>query len=215
LRVLGPDVGGGFGAKSSFGVEEALIVWLARRLGTPVRWTETRSESMVALPHGRGQRLELTLGGTRDGKLLAYRVDILQDAGAYPGLSAFLPNLTGLLASGVYVIPRIEVEGSAVVTNTTPMSAFRGAGRPEAAQSIERMVDIFAAEIGMDPVEVRRRNFIPKDAFPYTTASGATYDSGDYESALDLRCAPPATRSCAPNSVTAARRAPRRSSGSA
>jgi len=186
LRVIAPDVGGGFGAKSAFGVEEALIVWLARRLGTPVRWTETRSESMVALPHGRGQRLELALGGMRDGKVLAYRFDILQDAGAYPGVGAFLPNLTGLLASGVYAIPRIEVEGRSVVTNTTPMTTFRGAGRPEAAQAIERMLDLFAAEIGMDPVEVRRRNFIPKDAFPYTTASGATYDSGDYESALDL-----------------------------
>jgi aerobic carbon-monoxide dehydrogenase large subunit len=186
LHVIAPDVGGGFGAKSAFGVEEAIVVWLARRLGTPVRWTETRSESMVALPHGRGQRLELMLGGTRDGKVLAYRFDILQDAGAYPGIGAFLPNLTGLLASGVYAIPRIEIEGRSVVTNTTPMTTFRGAGRPEAAQAIERMLDLFAAEIGMDPVEVRRRNFISKDAFPYTTASGATYDSGDYESALDL-----------------------------
>ena len=91
LRVIAPDVGGGFGAKSSFGVEEAIVVWLARELGKPVRWTETRSESMIALPHGRGQRLELALGGTRDGEILAYRLDILQDAGAYPGLSAFLP----------------------------------------------------------------------------------------------------------------------------
>jgi carbon-monoxide dehydrogenase large subunit len=186
LHVIAPDVGGGFGAKSQFGVEEALVVWLARRLGRPVRWTETRSESMVALPHGRGQHLELTLGGTRDGKVLAYRMDILQDAGAYPLVAAFLPNLTGLLASGVYAIPRIEVQGRAVVTNTTPMTTFRGAGRPEASQAIERMLDLFAAEIGMDPAEVRRRNFIPKDAFPYKTASGATYDSGDYQGALDL-----------------------------
>ncbi len=186
LRVIAPDVGGGFGAKSAFGAEEALIVWLARHLGTPVRWTETRSESMVALPHGRGQRLEATLGGTRDGKVLAYRLDILQDAGAYPGIGAFLPNLTGLLASGVYAIPKIEVEGRAIVTNTTPMTTFRGAGRPEAAQAIERMIDLFAGEIGMDPAEVRRKNFIPKDEFPYQTASGATYDSADYESALDL-----------------------------
>ena len=186
LRVIAPDVGGGFGAKSAFGAEEALIVWLARRLGTPVRWTETRSESMIALPHGRGQRLELKLGGTRDGKLLAYRIDILADAGAYPGVGAYLPNLTGLLSSGVYAIPRIEVEGLSVVTNTTPMTTIRGAGRPEAAQAIERMVDLFAAEIGMDPAELRRKNFIAKDAFPYQTASGAMYDSGDYEGALDL-----------------------------
>ena len=151
LRVIAPDVGGGFGAKSAFGPEETLIVWLARHLGKPVRWTETRSESMIALPHGRGQRLELTLGGTSDGKLLAYRIDILADAGAYPGVGAFLPNLTGLLSSGVYAIPRIEVDGLSVVTNTTPMTTIRGAGRPEAAQAIERMVDLFAAEIGMDP----------------------------------------------------------------
>jgi aerobic carbon-monoxide dehydrogenase large subunit len=186
LHVIAPDVGGGFGAKSAFGAEELLVVWLARRLGRPVRWTESRSESMIALPHGRAQHLELTLGGTRDGKVLAYRFDILQDAGAYPSLGAFLPNLTGLLASGVYAIPRIEVDGRAVVTNTTPTTTFRGAGRPEAAQAIEHMIDRFAAEVGIDPVEVRRKNFIPKDAFPYQTAAGATYDSADYEAALDL-----------------------------
>ena len=143
LRVIAPDVGGGFGAKSAFSAEEALVVWLARHLGEPVRWTETRSESMIALPQGRGQHLEVTLGGTRDGKLLAYRLDIIQDAGAYPGVSAFLPNLTALLASGVYAIPRIEVEGVSVVTNTTPMTTFRGAGRPEAAQAIERVLDVY------------------------------------------------------------------------
>jgi aerobic carbon-monoxide dehydrogenase large subunit len=186
FRVIAPDVGGGFGAKSAFGAEEAIVVWLARELGKPVRWTETRSESMTTLPHGRGQRLELALGGTRDGKLLAYRMDILQDAGAYPGVTAFLPNLTALLASGVYAIPSIEVDGVSVVTNTAPLTTVRGAGRPEASQAIERMVDLFAAEIGMDPVDVRRRNFIPKDAFPYKTASGADYDSADYEAALEL-----------------------------
>jgi carbon-monoxide dehydrogenase large subunit len=185
IRVISPDVGGGFGAKM-LGVEDVLVVWLARRLGRPVRWTETRSENMVALPHGRAQRIEYTLGGTRDGKLLAYRLDVLQDSGAYPLLGAFLPNLTSLMSSGVYAIPRIEFEGRSVVTNTTPITSFRGAGRPEATQAIERALDAFAAEIGMDPVEVRRRNFIPKDAFPYTTASHATYDCGDYEGALDL-----------------------------
>jgi aerobic carbon-monoxide dehydrogenase large subunit len=186
FRVIAPDVGGGFGAKSAFGAEETIVVWLARELGQPVRWTETRSESMTTLPHGRGQRLELALGGTRDGKLLAYRMDILQDAGAYPGVTAFLPNLTALLASGVYAIPSIEVDGVSVVTNTAPLTTVRGAGRPEASQAIERMVDLFAAEIGMDPVEVRRTNFIPKDAFPYKTATGAEYDSADYEAALEL-----------------------------
>jgi aerobic carbon-monoxide dehydrogenase large subunit len=185
VRVIAPDVGGGFGAKM-LNAEEVLVVWLARRLGRPVRWTETRSESMVALPHGRAARLEFTIGGTRNGEVLAYRLAGLQDSGAYPVLGAFLPNLTGLMASGVYAIPRIEFESRSVVTNTTPISAFRGAGRPEAAQAIERAIDMFAAELGMDPAEVRRKNFIPKDAFPHTTVTHAAYDSGDYEGALDL-----------------------------
>jgi aerobic carbon-monoxide dehydrogenase large subunit len=185
IRVIGPDVGGGFGAKT-LNVEEVLVVWLARRLGRPVRWTETRSESMVALPHGRAARLQFTLGGMRDGKVLAYRLDVLQDCGAYAALGAFLPTLTGLMASGVYAIPRIEFESCSVVTNTTPISAFRGAGRPEAAQVIERAIDTFAAELGLDPAEVRRRNFIPADAFPHKTASHAVYDSGDYGGALEL-----------------------------
>jgi carbon-monoxide dehydrogenase large subunit len=185
VRVVGPDVGGGFGAKT-LNVEEVLVAWLARRLGRPVRWTETRSESMVALPHGRAARLEFTLGGTRDGKVLAYRLEILQDCGAYASVGAVLPGLTGLMASGVYAIPRIEFESRSVITNTTPVSAFRGAGRPEASQAIERAIDTFAAELGMDPAEVRRRNFIPANAFPHTTASHAVYDSGDYEGALEL-----------------------------
>jgi carbon-monoxide dehydrogenase large subunit len=185
VHLVSPDVGGAFGAKF-LGVEELLVAWLARRLGRPVRWTETRSESMVSLAHGRAQWMDFTLGGTKDGTLLAYRLELLQDGGAYPMIGCFLPNLTALLSSGVYAIPRIEIGGRSVVTNTTPITNFRGAGRPEACQALERALDLFAAEIGMDPAEVRRRNFIAKDAFPYTTASGATYDSGDYEAALDL-----------------------------
>ncbi|HEX7525975.1 MAG TPA: molybdopterin cofactor-binding domain-containing protein, partial [Gaiellaceae bacterium] len=185
VRVIAPDVGGGFGAKM-LSVEELLIVWLARKVGKPVRWTETRSESMVALSHGRAQHQSYTIGGTRDGKVLAYRLEALQDCGAYPVLGAFLPNLTGLMASGVYAIPRIEFAGRSVVTNTTPISAFRGAGRPEATQAIERALDAFAAELELDPIEVRRTNLIPKDAFPHTTVTHAAYDSGDYEGALDL-----------------------------
>ena len=185
VRVIAPDVGGGFGAKM-LNAEELLVVWLARKLGRPVRWTETRSESMIALPHGRAQRLDFTIGGTRDGKVLAYRLESLQDSGAYPALGAFLPNLTALMASGVYDIPRIEFEGRSVVTNTTPISAFRGAGRPEATQAIERAIDTFAAELELDPAEVRRRNFISKDSFPHTTVTHAAYDSGDYEGALEL-----------------------------
>jgi CO/xanthine dehydrogenase Mo-binding subunit len=118
--------------------------------------------------------------------VLAYRLDVLADAGAYPVLGAYLPNLTALMASAVYAIPKIEVETRSVVTNTTSTTALRGAGRPEATQAIERALDLFAAEAGLDAAEVRRANFIAKDAFPYTTSTGATYDSGDYEGALDL-----------------------------
>ena len=148
VRVIAPDVGGGFGAKM-INPEEILTAWLARKLGRPMRWTETRSESMVALPHGRAEKLDFTIGGTKDGKVLAYRLEALQDTGAYPGLGAFLPNLTALMSSGVYDIPTIEFEGISVVTETTPISAFRGAGR-RASQAIERAFDMFAAEIGMD-----------------------------------------------------------------
>jgi carbon-monoxide dehydrogenase large subunit len=185
IRVIAPDVGGGFGAKM-LSVEEILVVWLARRLERPLRWTETRSESMVALNHGRGQELTFTLGADRDGKVAAFRLEILADVGAYPGLGAFLPNLTGLMSSGVYAIPTIETSSRAFVTNTTPIAAFRGAGRPEATQAIERAMDVLGVELQLDPAEIRRRNFIPKDAFPYVTASHGAYDSGDYEGALDL-----------------------------
>jgi carbon-monoxide dehydrogenase large subunit len=141
---------------------------------------------MVAMVQGRAAELEFTIGGSRDGDIQAYRLDILQDAGAYPFLGAFLPNFTALMASGVYAIPKIEVDAVSVVTTTTPTGAFRGAGRPEAAQAIERALDTFAAELGLDPAEVRRRNFIPPDAFPHKTASGARYDCGDYGAALGL-----------------------------
>ncbi len=185
IRVIAPDVGGGFGAKM-LSPEDVLVAWLARRTGRPVRWTETRSESMVALTHGRGQVMEFTIGGSRDGTVQAYRLSVVQDAGAYPAIGSFLPNLTKLMASGVYAIPKIEFEGVSVVTNTSPIGAFRGAGRPEATQAIERAMDMFAAEIGADPAEVRRRNFIPNDAFPHVTVTGAPYDIGDYGRALDL-----------------------------
>jgi aerobic carbon-monoxide dehydrogenase large subunit len=185
VRVVGPDVGGGFGAKG-LSTEDILVAWLARKLRRPVRWTETRSENMVAMHHGRGQILDFTIGGSRNGDVLAYRLAILQDVGAYPGLAAFLPHLTAMMASGVYRIPKIELDVTAVATNTTPVGPFRGAGRPEATQAIERAIDMFAAEIDMDPAEVRRRNFIAPDAFPFTTASGATYDTGDYARALDM-----------------------------
>ena len=185
VRVVAPDVGGGFGAKGAR-VEDVLVAYLARATGRPVRWTETRSENMVALQPGRAMVLDFELGATREGVVEALKLDILADAGAYPGLGAFLPNLTALMASGVYKIPKIEADIRAVVTNTTPTGPVRGAGRPEASQMLERAIDLLAAELKLDPAEVRRRNFIPNDAFPYTTASGAHYDIGDYGGALDL-----------------------------
>jgi carbon-monoxide dehydrogenase large subunit len=185
VRVVAPDVGGGFGSKG-LAVEDVIVARLAQLLGAPVRWTETRSESMVTLRHGRAQILDFSLGGGRDGELQAYRLGVVQDAGAYAFLAPFLPAMTGLMASGVYRIPRVEYTARTVLTNTTPVGPFRGAGRPEATQALERAIDLYAAEIDLDPVEIRRRNFIPKDAFPHTTPGHANYDSGDYEGSLDL-----------------------------
>ena len=185
VRVVAPDVGGGFGAKG-IAVEDVLVGWIARATGKPVRWTETRSENMVAMHHGRASHMEFELGASRDGKVNALRLNIVADAGAYPGIGAFLPNLTAMMASGVYEIPKIEIDVKAVVTNTTPIGPVRGAGRPEATQMLERAIDLLAAELSLDPADVRRRSFIPNDAFPYMTASGANYDIGDYGGALEL-----------------------------
>jgi carbon-monoxide dehydrogenase large subunit len=185
IRVLAPDVGGGFGSKA-LSVEDVVLAKLALLTGRPVRWTETRSENLMAMGHGRGMRIEFRIGGGRDGTIEALRLRIVADAGAYPGIGAFLPNLTALMGSGVYRIPKIQSELKAAVTNTTPTGAVRGAGRPEATQVVERAVDTFASEVGVDPAEVRRRNFIAPDAFPFTTASGAHYDSGEYAKALEL-----------------------------
>ncbi|HWG72678.1 MAG TPA: xanthine dehydrogenase family protein molybdopterin-binding subunit [Acidimicrobiales bacterium] len=185
VRVMVPDVGGGFGAKIDCYLEEALLAWLSRRSGRPVRWTETRSESMVGLGHGRAQRQELEIGGNRDGQVLAYRLSVTQDAGAYPAIGAILPFLTAMMVPGTYAIPKVSFSARSVVTNTTPVVAYRGAGRPEATAAIERAMDLFAAEIGMDPAQVRRRNLIV-GGWPYTTSAGTTYDVGDYVGALDL-----------------------------
>jgi aerobic carbon-monoxide dehydrogenase large subunit len=185
VRVIAPDVGGGFGAKLHH-PEELLCPWLARRVGRPVRWTETRTESMLGLGHGRGQVQDLAIGGTRDGRVLAYQLTVLQDAGAYPRIGTILPFMTMTMLTGTYAIPVANFSSRSVVTNTVPVGAYRGAGRPEAAAAIERAMDLFAAEIGMDPGEVRRRNLIPPDAFPWTTPTGTTYDSGRYAHGLDL-----------------------------
>jgi carbon-monoxide dehydrogenase large subunit len=185
VRVVVPDVGGGFGAKSRTFPDELALGFYARVVGRPVRWTETRSENMVAMAHGRGQVQHARLGGNRDGRITAYQLDVVQDAGAYPVLGARLPAMTMLMTTGAYDIADAGFSGVSVVTNAVSTTAYRGAGRPEAAVAIERMVDRFAAEIGLDPAEVRRRNFVAPFAEPYTTAVGTVYDVGDYPRALE------------------------------
>lgn len=185
VHVITPDVGGGFGAKHGTTPEELLVTWLARRLDRPVRWTETRSENLVGMVQGRGQVQHASLGGTRDGRITGYRLDVVQEGGAYAGSGCVLPYMTRLMAPGCYAIDDVAVRIRSVVTNTTNVGAYRGAGRPEAAAAIERMVDLFADEIGMDPVEVRRRNLLAPEAFPLKTATGGRYDSGEYEAVLD------------------------------
>lgn len=189
VRVVTPDVGGGFGAKHGTTPEELLVAWVARRVGQPARWTETRSENLVGMVQGRGQVQYAHLAGNRDGTLTGYRLDVLQEGGAYAGSGCVLPYMTRLMAPGCYAIDDVAVRIRSVLTNTTNVGAYRGAGRPEAAAAIERMVDRFAAEIGMDPVEVRRRNLWPDDAFPLKTATGGRYDCGAYTAVLDAAVA--------------------------
>ncbi len=185
IRVVAPDVGGGFGAKVGIDRDALIVAWAAKHTGRALRWAETRSENMLAMTHGRAQRHGVKIGGTRDGRILAYRLEIVQDTGAYSRMGGFLPFLTSLMAAGPYDIGHVETAYQVVVTNATPISAYRGAGRPEATAAIERAVDLFAAEIGMDPAQVRRINLVPADKFPFTSPCGATYDTGDYVGALD------------------------------
>src|SRR5438105_4041055 len=185
VRVIVPDMGGGFGAKAGARAELIVVSAVARKLGRTVEWTETRSENLMTMTHGRGQVQDVELGATRDGRLVGLRAEVLADIGAYPGIAMLLPFLTGQMSSGVYDIPKISYEAHCVVTNTTPFGAYRGAGRPEAAAMIERAMDLLAAELKMDPAELRRRDLIPRDRVPHTTAGGATYDSGEYGRALD------------------------------
>ncbi len=185
VHLIAPDVGGGFGAKIGADPEFALVVWLAKAVSRPVRWTETRSENLTGMLQGRAQLQTITIGGNREGDVLAYRLDIIADAGAYPRLGVFLPFFTRQMAPGVYDIPKVESRARTVVTTTTSTCAYRGAGRPEATAAIERAMDLFAAEIGKDPAEVRKRNVVPPDAFPFETKGGAVYDSGEYAKAID------------------------------
>jgi len=185
VHVVAPAVGGGFGAKIATYPEQIVVAAIAHRLGRPVRYVEARSESMVAMTQGRGQVQHVRLGATKEGIITDLEVRNIADQGAYPGEGSSLSILTRQMASGVYRIPYIHYETLCVATNTTPTFAYRGAGRPEAAALIERAMDLLAQELLMDPVELRRRNFIPKGAFPYKTASRARYDSGDYQASLD------------------------------
>ncbi len=186
LRVVAPHVGGAFGGKAGMGAEHAVVVASALRLRRPVRWVQDRSENLVGMPHGRGQTQWVEMGFDADGRITGMHLRILADAGAYAGFGGGLAlGPTRMMAQGVYQIPAIRFDVAVAVTNTTPMGAFRGAGRPEATELLERMMDIAAAELGVDPVDLRRRNLLPAFSEPLETVMGTTYDCGDYGLALD------------------------------
>ena len=187
VRVIAPDVGGGFGSKIFLYAEQPLIALITKDLGVPVKWTETRSENYLSTTHGRDHITYAEMAFKRDGKLLGLRVKTYANLGAY--LSTFAPlvptYLYGTLLSGVYTLPALDCEVLGVFTNTVPVDAYRGAGRPEACYVIERLMDIAADELAIDPAEIRRRNFIPSDSFPHTVVTGMMYDSGNYEDNLN------------------------------
>jgi aerobic carbon-monoxide dehydrogenase large subunit len=186
LRVIAPDVGGGFGTKLNVYGEEALLVWLTRKLNRPVKWTETRSEHMATTIHGRDQIEYVKLGAKRDGTLTAIHARVLQDCGAYfQLLTPYIPCFTAFVMSGCYAIPNVKTDITGVFTNKFATDATRGAGRPEATHLIEVVMDQLAAELDMDRLELRRKNFIKKEDFPAEVALGVVYDSGDYEGTLD------------------------------
>ncbi len=189
LRVICPWVGGGFGPKAAVYPEYLVAAAACRALGSPVKWAETRSEDMVSLVQGRDYVMKAKLGVTNDGKFTGLEGDVTANAGAYPAIGAILPMLTQMMCVGVYDIDKVKFTTRTVVTNTTTTGAYRGAGRPEATQLIERVIDVAAGRIGLDPAEIRRRNFIQPDKFPLTTNTGAAYDSGEYEKALDAALA--------------------------
>ena len=186
LRVIAPDVGGGFGSKLNVYAEEVAALMVARKLGRPVKWTESRSEGYQATIHGRDQIQDLTLAARRDGSLLGLKVDIKADMGAYLQLvTPGVPVLGAFMFNSIYKMQAYSFACTGVFTNKTPTDAYRGAGRPEATFAIERLMDDLAAELGMDPIELRRRNWIAHEEFPYTTIAGITYDSGNYEAATE------------------------------
>ncbi|HVF80032.1 MAG TPA: molybdopterin cofactor-binding domain-containing protein [Solirubrobacteraceae bacterium] len=186
VRVIAPEVGGGFGGKLQVCAEETLVAWASRKLGVPVKWIETRSENMAVSHHGRDQVDYVRMGATRDGTITAFHANIIQDLGAYFGLlTPMIPELGAFVMTGCYKIPVVQTDITGVLTNKFFTDAIRGAGRPEMTHMLEVMMDQLAEELGIDRVELRRRNFIAPDDFPYETPYGITYDSGKYEAALD------------------------------
>ena len=185
IRVIVPEVGGGFGSKGGLYSEELVVAEAARRLKRPVKWIEDRSENCSGTWHGRGHVQEVELAALRDGTVLALRSHIMADMGSLAGFGAMVPLGTVDMLTGCYRIPALESTLSGVFTNTTPTSAYRGAGRPEATYLIERMMDLLAVELDRDPADLRKHNFIDREAFPYRNPAGTTYDSGDYGAALD------------------------------
>ena len=185
LRVVAPWVGGGFGPKAGLYIEHILCAKAAQELNTPVKWTDQRGENMLAMAQGRAMVMNAELGVNNDGSIVGLKARVVADAGAYPAIGAILPMLTMQLSQAVYNIPAIDFFAQSVVTNTTFIGAYRGAGRPEATQMVERILDKAANAIGMDPAELRRKNYLQPDAFPLTTLVGANYDSGEYERSLD------------------------------
>jgi carbon-monoxide dehydrogenase large subunit len=185
VRVIAPDVGGGFGAKLQFCAEEVAVSWASRKLGRPVKWTETRAESMLVCHHGRDQIDYVRMGATREGKLTALHVKIVADFGAYFGmLTPTIPELGAFVMTGAYDIPAVKTDIVGAFTNKCMTDAIRGAGRPEATHLIEVCMDQLAVELGIDRLELRRRNFIPADSFPHEVAYGVVYDSGNYQGTL-------------------------------
>lgn len=185
LRVVCPWVGGGFGPKAAVYVEHIVATKAAQALDKPVKWIATRSEDMVALVQGRDYVMNARLGVNNDGKIVGFDGSVIAAAGAYPAIGAILPILTQMMSVGVYEIPKVRFDAKSVLTNNTTVGAYRGAGRPEATQLIERVIDVAADLIGMDPAEIRRVNFMQPDTFPRTTITGGNYDSGEYEKSLD------------------------------
>ena len=186
MRVVAPDVGGGFGGKLQMTPEELLAVVIARKLGKPLKYTESRSESLVAAHHGRDQIQDITITATKDGTMTGLKVELMADMGAYLGLvTPGVPVLGAFMFNSIYKIPAYHFACTNVFTNKAWTDAYRGAGRPEATFGIERIVDELAVELGMEPMELRRKNWITHEEFPFTTVAGLTYDSGNYEAATD------------------------------